>query len=216
MGAQYSQSQKVDFEEVTKKRTLQPWLKVEGLFANEKCRGTCNISKCLPIIQEILLEFQHSLVILEVGSGNGFNSSLISTLKNIKCLTATDMLVYQPSFYKTNKALSHHAVQEHKADIDVLLLVSPPPNQNFMDYYAIKEYELKPQKKVKHLMILGELGAGDGSTGIYFYLFNQSKWQCLQQTPFNKEILFGEECVRSVYFFKFVTQEDSNVPEEKT
>jgi hypothetical protein len=210
MGAETSQSIIVDFEKETKNRTIEPWKDLEDsrfyeFTINKENHGTVDISKALPYMEEIFMSFSYPLDILEVGSGNGFNTNLVSQLKNIGTLTATDRLDYKKKYYDVQTLLSHDAVKAH-CDIDLLLLISPPP-EGFMDYYAIKEYELKPQQKAKYLMILGELGASDGTDGIYHYLINSehTSWLLLQKHPFIENIdVFGGECIKSVYFFKLL------------
>lgn len=214
MGAETSQIEIVDFEALTNNRTAEPWLNYSkdpyyDLLINKPNRGTIDIEMALNEMQRIFMSFTHPINILEVGSGNGFNTRLVSKLKNIKSFIASDMLDYKEKYYEPiNTELSHIAVQNHKDDIDILLLISPPPGnkEGYMDYYAIKEFELKTQKNKKHLMILGELGASDGTTGIYQYLMNdqQSNWNLISEYPFfYKKDSFGFDCIKSVYFFVY-------------
>lgn len=209
MGAEQSQAIVVDFEEVTQNRTLTPWEDLKKnrcyqLMINEPRRGTVYIKPALPYMKKIFDSFSHPIDILEVGSGNGFNTNIIAKLKNINSLTASDVVVYEKSYYDVKNMLSHDAVKAYPGNIDMLLMVSPPP-EGFMDYYAIKEYELKLQKNPKYLMILGELGASDGTDGIYQYLISgtQSDWSLISKHDFSKKTdIFGGDCTKSVYFFK--------------
>ncbi len=209
MGAELSQNIVVDFEKITNNRQNKPWESLinDKLFktfmVNKENSGTTNITPALSIINMVFKSFKHELNILEVGSGNGFNTSMVSNLDNIKSLTATDMLKYENTYYCIEQKLSHIAVQEYEEEIDILLMISPPP-MGLMDYYAIKEYEIKNQKRTKYLMFLGELGASDGSEGIYHYLMKGSEWRLLHEQSYHVGVdIYGGQCIKKVYFFRY-------------
>ena len=174
MGAESSQNQIIDLEEATENRTLKPW-EIENRFLNDTNQGTVPLDNAFPIIQKILNTFKNHVNILEVGSGNGYNTKKIAELNNIASLKATDIYDYKKRYYEVSVESSDDAVKNYIGDIDILLIISPPPNDGYMDYYAIKEYELKSQSSPKYLIFIGELGASDGTTGIYQYLTNQHK-----------------------------------------
>ena len=131
--------------------------------------GNDSLKRAFPIIQEILNSFEKPINILEVGSGNGFQIEIIAKMENMASLKATDFHDYEKKFYEVLVEASDDAVKNYVGDIDLLLLVCPPPNENYMDYYAIKEYELKQQSSPKYLIFVGELGAG----GWHLSIFNK-------------------------------------------
>jgi hypothetical protein len=206
MGAETSQQRIVDFEDVTQNRTLNiADTSLGKLFRNSPDTPTRSITSAMTPIQDILLTFDEPVAILEIGSGNGFNTREIATLDNIKSLIASDIYPYETQFYPTQTQSSNDAVKNHNDDIDILLLVHPPPGQTYMDYYGIKEYELKNQTRPKYIIFLGELGASDGSEGIYQYLMGgvQSGWKLVNSVSYsNMPDLFGGMCDKRVYLFK--------------
>ncbi len=71
-------------------------------------------------------------------------------------------------------------VQKYSQDnYNILMMISPPPNHysNYADYFAIKEWE-KVVDGIKLFIFIGELGASDGSEGLYDYMIeNNMYWQ---------------------------------------
>jgi hypothetical protein len=53
-------------------------------------------------------------------------------------------------------------------------MISPPPNNysNYADYFAIKEWAKVPTAKL--FIFIGELGASDGSEGLYDYMIEDN------------------------------------------
>ncbi len=201
MGAEASQQQYVNFEEITRNRTL-PLLppRPEFLIPENDTRFT-NCEKVTGILKKIFETFENPVNILEVGCGNGYKSNIIANIEGVGSLKATDIHRYKNTFYEVEIASSEVAVRNYVGCIDILLLISPPPNDTFMDYYAIKEYEIRDQSRPKFLLFLGEMGASDGSTGIYKYLMEDSGWKLLERKTYFYEAIF--EIRREVFFFKF-------------
>lgn len=180
------------YEKVTKKRKLNFWKTKE--YQSFECnrqeagRGTLSIDtilKSIPFIQEFHQTHPH-VRFLEVGSGNGYNTHFIVQHLNEPSWIATDMKIHEPSYFPIERLLSHKAVQKYANQFEVLVLVSPIP-KGYMDYYAIKEFELIPNQKEKHIIYIGEMGASDGSKGIYQYMMNHQHWKLKKR----KLLVFG-------------------------
>ena len=176
------------------------------MYLNDSDRGTIPSDAALPIIQDILNTFDKPVNILEVGSGNGYHTKRIAELKNIASIKATDIYDYPKKFYEIFTESSDDAVKDYDGAIDILLMISPPPNL-YMDYYAIKEYELKQQLTQKYLIFVGELGAADGSEGIYQYLTNEkeklSNWEIVSSKVYRSDRMMIDSIVRKVWYFKY-------------
>lgn len=86
----------------------------------------------------------------------------------MKKFIATDLYDHQ---YKELEIVtnlpSEEAVKKFGEECDLLMLISPVPD-NFMDYYAIKEFEnFEKVDDKKYVLFFGELGASDGGPGMY-------------------------------------------------
>ena len=99
-----------------------------------------------------------------------------------------------------DKLPSEKAVIKYGKEVNVLLLISPLPN-NYMDYYAIKEFELIGGK---YIVYIGELGASDGGEGMYNYMINESSWKLLSRDLLLKtrDILFGGDVEKEIFLFE--------------
>lgn len=197
----------IDFEDETNGMTLKYWEndKYINSYLNSQSenRGTINISSAIPIIKNILSDFNKRVKILEVGSGNGYNTNMIKNkLSNhIDYLKATDMKVFDKNYYDIEQMLSHEAVNKYGKYIDILLLVSPPPI-GFMDYYAIKSYQNIDSRKKKHIIYLGEMGSADGATGMYPYMLENKYWKLKDRKEFKRRELFENDiCIKEVFYF---------------
>lgn len=64
-----------------------------------------------------------------------------------------------------------------KDGYDTLMMISPPPNEKtYHDYFTIREWE--KVETSKYFIFIGELGASDGSAGLYeFMLKNNPIWK---------------------------------------
>ena len=87
-------------------------------------------------------------------------------------------------------------------DFNILMMISPPPMfmikemSNYADYFAIKQWARVSTAKL--VIFIGELGASDGSIGLYSYMMNNKLWQLDYRTmiengntitgPYEKEL----------------------------
>ena len=216
MGVEYSRSTFVDLEQETKNRTIEFW-KDEDFkpfqFLNTMTLGENAIKKASHLICQVIIKekIHVPLQILEVGSGSGLASKILTdhlTEQKINhTIIKTD--IAQNEFLKTQSietcVLSHDAVKKYGMTSNILLLISPPP-KCYMDYYAIKEYELQPGDE-KYVIYIGELGASDGGEGMYLYMKKNSIWDLIYEELLYTGIdIFGGSIEKYLYIFKINRQ----------
>ena len=113
------------------------------------------------------------------------------------------------------------AVIRHGARSNTLLMISPPPFKNieseeditgtelvgYGDFYACHEYIKQTQEMggnpEKYIIIIGELGVSDGTTGIYRYLTENPNLNLIYKNRilFETNPRFGA-VIKEVYIFK--------------
>lgn len=141
-----------------------------------------------------------NLKVLEIMAGNCYASSIIKEKINKKCKSwiSTDVITYENRnesipFSEDN---SISAVDKFGNDANILLLISPLPcnssiddkNIGYGDYYAC--YDFIEQTKInesKFIIFIGELGASDGSTGMYDYMINNHKLKLVKREMLEKK-----------------------------
>ena len=137
--------------------------------------------------------------VLEVMSGNLNASNFVyETLMqgDLKCpitWLATDVIQWKtnnPNF-PFQKCHAVDAVAKYGLDSNILLLISPPPHAmssipkdeceikndvGYSDFFACYDYieQTKIVKKPKFIVFVGELGASDGSEGMYCFLMEHA------------------------------------------
>lgn len=159
-----------------------------------------------------------NLTVLEVFGGNGVATKILSEkfTRGVNWF-CTDIIEY-PQWRENNSRVvfekfnSVDAVAKYGLIADILLLVSPPPNSMnilhdgvYGDYYACKDFIEMNRKSTepKFIVFCGELGAADGSCGMYRYLFEHpnliSTARGAIQVTTNP--LIGDECVKELFIF---------------
>jgi|APSaa5957512576_1039674.scaffolds.fasta_scaffold38885_2 hypothetical protein len=185
MGVEQSREVRYDLEEVTKNRTIEFWKIPRYELISRRTQGVESGTlgeKTIKYAVRHIVDFLKNVpspTILEIGSGNGYNTKIIFEKLSGLNITfiATDLYEYTPSYFKIETGLlSHDAIKKYKGKFNILLLVSPL-NNNYMDYYAIKEFENIEMDKTKYVIFIGELGASDGGDGMYQYMLNDSIWK---------------------------------------
>jgi len=115
------------------------------------------------------------LKILEIMSGNCEATKIIlESLKDtVESMICTDIVDYPNRIalenINFNKANAVDAVKEYGHETNALLMCSPPPENNYCDLYAIKDYidQANETKYImKYIIFIGELGMSDGSNGL--------------------------------------------------
>lgn len=215
-GLEYYRNKVVDFESETKNRTHEFW---KGSYYKYKSKETNEFEGtiCKTYMRRVkryLLDFfgKHPKLrvdILEIGGGNGFNTKLVfdslSELGSLDVpkefkLISTDLFEYETKYYQVESdILSHEAVKKYSGQFNILLMISPMYNSHgvysYMDYYAIKEFELIDMKEIKYIIFIGELGASDGTVGMYKYMLESSYWRLIYRNKVN----VCEQCIDDYY-----------------
>ncbi len=95
---------------------------------------------------------------------------------------------------------ANEAVVKHGTVFDTLLMISPPPGNGYGDYFAIKKWtELSNSK---YIVIVGELGASDGSEGMYKYMMENPIWKCKYNPMLCQAIdVFGGPIEKQLFIF---------------
>jgi hypothetical protein len=109
------------------------------------------------------------------------------------------------------------AVAKHGVESNILLMISPPPTNNNRsdlgcgDYYACFDYINQSLKNeqikfiTKYIIFIGELGASDGTEGIYDYLMNHKNLNLVCRELLSKENdMFGGSLEKELFIFKIV------------
>ena len=101
------------------------------------------------------------------------------------------------------------SIIKHGDDVNVLLLVCPPPYSysptngeptGFVDYFAIKKWT---ELGKKYLIYIGEMGFTDGTSGMYHYMLNHPVWKLdYRKVVIEKEDLFGRLIKKEIFIFK--------------
>lgn len=170
-----------------------------------------------------------NLTVLEVFGGNGVATKILSEkfTRGVNWM-CTDIIEY-PQWGGGNsrvdnsrvdnsrvifeKLNSVDAVAKYGLNANILLLVSPPPNSSsdllhggvYGDYYACKDFIEMNRKSTapKFIVFCGELGAADGSQGMYRYLFEHPNLISTAKgvIQVTTDPLFGDKCVKELFIF---------------
>jgi hypothetical protein len=88
-------------------------------------------------------------------------------------------------------------------------MISPPPvtedaANGYGDYFAVKKWLELPISN-KYIIFVGELGASDGSTGMYKYMLNHPKLKLVVRSMIylGKDIFDGK-CEKELFIFEKV------------
>jgi hypothetical protein len=212
MGLEMSREFEVDIEEETKNRTLKFWeqknyeILVQKDF--EPNSGTLTDECILKAFEQDLIDVlfpdnqkPENFEILDIGSGNGWHVKNIMEKYPFLNITATDYFIPETHYRPILKFLSHEAVKEFEGKFNALMFISPPP-MLYVDYYAIKEYELQKSDQKKIIIYIGELGASDGGEGMYLYMLENSYWKLVHRKEIDVGTDFmGGKVVKEIFVF---------------
>jgi len=180
--------------------------------------GLATLEKDISIVANIIHIFlvKHDigdLNILEVMAGNCSASSTIQSDigYRVKSWIRTDIGNY------SNKSIqmdSIAAVETYGDAADLLLIVSPPPGKldskdgisYYGDYFACKKFIEKKKESKKYIIIVGELGASDGSEGMYLYMLEHPKLVLIARKLIREGLIdmFGGPIEKEVFLFSIV------------
>lgn len=163
--------------------------------------------------------------VLEIMAGNCVASFYVMTAflranlikNNQPSWLSTDICTYSSRlanvpFLELN---SVDAVEKKGKDANILLLISAPPYSvssfddeklhGYGDYYAIKTFidMTKPSEK-KYIIIIGELGASDGSEGMYLYMTDHKNLVLEKRVLLTPNMIspFGDPLEKELFIFQ--------------
>lgn len=231
MGAEYSQGQVCDFEVITKGGVLKPYEAAgyRDKFSYSTSSSSPGFFPLENVLPALAKWFNEPQTFLEVMAGNGFQTNKVYQVwKTTGCVAsyiATDLYEHKPcdEFVAKNDLFpviphlpSEQAVHQYGSSADVLVMISPPPYANLCDYLAIREFELihsqLESKRTRYLAFFGELGAADGSKGLYNYLINSKpnistrcSWKLVQRDLIVlRQDAFGEKAKKEAFLFQLL------------
>ena len=161
-----------------------------------------------------------NLKILEVMAGNCVASKImcdsLSPYIDMSNWISTDMItcptrIKSIPFVPCNPV---EAVQKFGPMSDLLLMISPSPypvykensenkDLGYGDYYAVHDYIAQAEhKECKHIIIIGELGASDGSEGMYKYILNHENLKLVvREILYTGKDIFGGMVEKELFIF---------------
>lgn len=214
----------------TRKRIMSSWTSENILSSilnssqGKKAESTlclATITKAGILISDYFSSHQQdtkNIRILEVMAGNCVSSSYVyEKLSEFKCTwVATDMITYPTRiqsipFVECNPV---EAVSKFGKLSDILLMISPTPcsssidepdkkDLGYADYYASSDFieQTKPGEN-KHIIIVGELGASDGSEGMYNYLMKHINLELVvREMIYEGKDTFGGNIEKELFIF---------------
>jgi hypothetical protein len=129
------------------------------------------------------------LRILDTFSGNGCASKIIydAIALFIVSYIATDILDMSTFFLALSISFEQlsapDAVEVHGLQNNVLMMVCPTPGDHFHDLYAVHGFIIQHIGRPFWIVFIGELGASDGSTGMYKYMKDNSHLELKVRKP---------------------------------
>jgi hypothetical protein len=178
------------------------------------------------LIQNLVGQLQ-TIKILEIMCGNSYASKLIYNsfvTKNISFDYILSDIIDYPNrvlintpFYQLNTV---DAITQYGDNANILLLNCPPPmytteidtinnwdrkkDYGYSDYYAIRNFiELSKNQSHRYIIFIGELGASDGSPGLYLYLLTHTHLQLITRKMLSKFIdMFGGPAEKELFIFQ--------------
>jgi hypothetical protein len=156
--------------------------------------------------------------VLEIMAGNCLASKIIYGLieKKINTWKATDLQNFSQTIASLDSTIISvefnidcvDAVKNYGQNYEILLMISPPPSQSnkdeydgYGDYFAIKKWTDLPN--TKYIIFIGELGASDGSSGMYKYMMEHNIWKLIFREMLLKSTdVFGGPCEKEIFIFQ--------------
>jgi hypothetical protein len=199
---------------------------ISQIGLNKSVKGYTTLSKNILNIAGVYIKsyfksikLDDNLKILEPFAGNGVASKIIHAklleldsnivLKSTDVQNLTDCVdeFSHPVEFGLN---SVQTIEKYKNDgFNVLMMISPPPNGTkgeeifgYGDYFAIKNFHQLDSSK--YLFFIGELGASDGSEGMYQYLLDENSfWELkFRELLYSGDDFFGGKVEKELFIFK--------------
>ena len=159
-------------------------------------------------IDDFFVGEKNILNILDIMSGNGIASDYIFQILKPKIgrWISTDIIDFkkpklnEKQFYKLNTVDS---IEKYGKICNVLLIISPIPGESYADYFACKDFiEQTKHDEKKYIIFIGELGRGDGTSGMYKYLLKHVKLNTLLEKEIYKYKNKGFTINKKLYIFE--------------
>lgn len=160
------------------------------------------------------------LKILDIMCGNCVASNVIfNEIQNLtESWIATDIFDWNknqlPELFNFFQMDTIDSVENFGSQSNVLLLVSPPPFSfdeteecfGYADYFACKDFisqTLKNCDEPKFIIFIGEMGASDGSEGMYRFMNENENLSLLNRIILqSSKDIFGENCNKELFIYK--------------
>lgn len=226
MGVEYSRSADLPINiDERESEIVDSWQYVSNnpLNAQDEKSSTLGnkyIHKIGSIIQEhfdIKTTDDSTLVILDPICGNCVASNIIKTYtSNVKCSDIIDR--NKPN---TTKCNTIESIRRFGSDVNTLMLISPVPSgdftdgnipcdQGYSDYFAVRDFiNMKKESKNKNYIIFaGELGASDGSKGMYEYMMEHPNLKLeLRNDVHCWTDFIGDTIEKELFIFQILTSQ---------
>lgn len=189
------------------------WHIIEDTYKQEagiSTLGKQTLTNAAITIREYFAD-KSSLSILEIMAGNGHATDIVyDELKDYLTLEKWTSTEIQNLPQTSNRPIifgcdSVDAVTTYGTNHDTLLMISPPPlsrsdDNGYGDYFAVKKWtELNNSK---YIIFVGELGASDGSEGMYKYMMEHPVWKCVERKMACSGLdLFGGRVEKEIFIF---------------
>ena len=225
MGVESSRMLKMNSEVEDKnfrEKKIQEWIKFNYLeMSHNKMQTNTSFSTMVELTlcnagkkfnNFLNREGYDKLNFLEVGSGNRKATHFFTKefLNHISALKTTDIVPYETDHPEIDFDNIHSvdAVFKYGDWTNVLLLISPLPASHkdlyaYSDYYACYDFINNENNKDKFIVFVGELGASDGTIGMYDYLINNNKLDLCerQMVRFSKDVI-GGNVEKEIFIFR--------------
>jgi hypothetical protein len=176
--------------------------------------GEATLGKNMLVVGDIINNFLlgckiKDLKILEVMAGNCVASLMLDSKINdkVESWVRTDIGDYSD---KSKQMDSIAAVENYGDESNLLLIISPPPGTldshsgaYFGDYFACKKFIETKKEENKYIIFVGELGASDGTEGMYLYMTEHPRLELLRRQLIfrRRQDAFGGPLEKEVFLF---------------
>jgi hypothetical protein len=188
--------------------------KLNQCVENKSTLGSQTIEKAGKFAGEYFNSLpSHSVNILDIFSGNGVASKIFMDSFMNHCgkidttIICTDLNDFSLQV-NTNACAVHYstnsvdAIDLYGPNANILMMISPPPTKanHYADYFAIHKWTKLSNSQ--YIIFVGELGASDGSEGLYKYLLEHPKWKLVLRQMLDLGIdMFGGNVEKELFVF---------------
>ncbi len=184
------------------------------LFPNTPTLSTSSLEYAGKILSEYISDKKIEMTFLEIMAGNGVASYLLkqsmckhgTIICNWKATDLQNFTHHNPPIDVEFDIDSVETISKYGQLYNTLFLISPPPCLSdhiigYGDYFAIKEW-IK-LSNAQYIIIIGELGASDGSPGMYKYMLNLEGWHVsLRHMIYQGVDIVGGPVEKEIFIFE--------------